>query len=57
MLRFNEILIIFGTLLTLGLTGPALKRIEHFMRDLAIDSHKSGYISIQGFQRQLERGK
>lgn len=57
MLRFNEILIVFGTFLTLGLTGPALKKIEHLMRDLAVESHRSGYISIQGFQRQLERGR
>lgn len=57
MLKFNEILIIFVTLLTLGLSRPFLKHIEHFMRDLAVESHKSGYISIHGFQRQLERGR
>lgn len=39
----------------LGLTEAALKKIEHVMRDLAVESHKGGYISIQGFQRQLER--
>ena len=44
-----------STLLMLGLTEAALKKIEHVMRDLAVESHKGGYISIQGFQRQLER--
>ena len=56
MLKFDDILVIFGTILTLGFSGFGLKKIEHFMRDQAIAARKSGYISISGYQRQLDRG-
>ena len=54
MFRFGEALVVFGMLLALGASGFNLKWFERQMRDLAVESYKTGYISIGEFNRKLE---
>lgn len=54
MIRFGEILAVFGTIFALGASGFSLKWMERQMRALAIESYKTGYISISDFNRKLE---
>lgn len=56
MLRFNEILIVFWTLVGLGLVGAPLKLLEKKMGQLAVETSKHGYMSLADFHSQLEGG-
>ena len=54
MFRFAEALAVFGTLVALAASGYNLKWMERKMKGLAIESYKTGYISIADFHRKLE---
>ena len=54
MFRFAEALAAFGALVALAASGYNLKWMERQMRSLAIESYKTGYISISDFNRKLE---
>ena len=55
MFRFAEAIVVFGAIVALGVSGFNLKWLEGRMASLAVKSYKSGYISIGGFQRELEK--
>jgi hypothetical protein len=53
MLKFNEILIVFCTLIGFGLAGAPLKMFESAMGNLAVDVTKHGYMSLSDFNTML----
>jgi hypothetical protein len=54
MIRLGQVIAVFGTLMALAASGYNLKWMERQMRNLAIESYKTGYISISDFNRKLE---
>lgn len=55
MIRLGEVIAVFGTLMALAASGYNLKWMERQMRSLAIESYKTGYVSIGDFNRKLEQ--
>lgn len=53
MLRFNEIMIVIGALLALGLRGGNLKILQKTAAGLAVEASKQGYMSLSEFNHQL----
>ena len=54
MLKFSDVLIVFFALIGLGLSGYPLKQLERTMGHLAVEASQKGYMSLSGFNKQLE---
>ena len=52
-MKFGELLIVFCTLLALGLAGPQLKLLERTVLLLAAEAMRDGYLDIDEFDRRL----
>jgi hypothetical protein len=53
MLRFNEILLVFGILVGFATSSVSLKYLEKFTGQLAVTTAKRGYMNLDSFNRQL----
>ena len=55
MLKFNEILIVFCTLIGLGLAGAPLRIIEGSVKRLAVEATQHGYMSLSTLNQKLAK--